>query len=126
MKSSVGLTLEERIRRSLTPLAGPLRIDAFLALMHRERSRKAAEEARRKRAAEERRMAREPEPAETSGELPAAEGRAPGGEVDDSAHLRAEVAAFLKRDQIGSTDAGEVADFMDFLGGGLAPEDSAD
>jgi hypothetical protein len=128
VKSAVGLSLEERIRRSLSPLCGPLHIDAFLTLMHRERSRKAAEEARRKRAEEERRAAeRAPKRTESTGERAAATttGEQAAAELNDSAHLRAEVAEFMKRDRISRSDAGEVADFMDFLGGGLAPDEPA-
>jgi len=38
MTADIGLAFDEKVRRSLAPLCGPLRIDGFLALMRRERA----------------------------------------------------------------------------------------
>ena len=132
MSPATGFSLEERIRQSLEPLGGPLRIDAFLKLMARERAQKAALEAGEKEAPPARPSRRPP----AAAEVPAAEnaGRperepAPGSDeglppLSDSARLRAEVSAFIRRDETGGPTTDDVRDFMDFMGGGgLAPED---
>lgn len=145
--ADIGLTLDEKVRRSLTPLGGPLRIDAFLAVMRRERARLAALQAQKMKAAA---------PAMDSGAGPeggavrpgaayAAGGRGPateqgsampdefqGGmppgeeapETTDSGQIRAEVDAFMRRDEVREANQKEVSDFLEFMGPtGLQPDD---
>ena len=151
--SGIGLSLDERIRQSLAPLGGPLHIDAFVALVMRERTRRAqiaaAEAQKRKPGAPAAKpaapsgaaappptaVAAVPPPSapaiaadgaqpgiEESGSIPAQEQETP--DVSDSARLKAEVAEFLKRDEVTDVDASEVSDFLDFMGGaGLVPEE---
>ena len=87
MTSGIGYSIDERIRRSLAPLGGPLRIDAFLNLVASERARRAALEALKERRAEEPpppraeaaspAKAREPEPAAGGRAAPSPPGPAP-------------------------------------------------
>src|SRR5258706_9717345 len=100
MNQEIGLTLDERIRRELPPLCGPLRIDAFLTLMARERSRAAGERARAARLADPPRARK----AAVEPEAPAVEGAPDGSlagaetgssDLADSKKIRAEVDAFL-------------------------------
>ena len=131
MTTGIGYSIDERIRRSLAPLGGPLRIDAFLNLVASERARRAALEALKERRAEEPpppraqaaspAKAREPEPAAGRRAAPSPQG--PAGQ-SDSAKLRAEVSAFISRDEAEGVNAGEVQEFMDFLGkNALMPDD---
>jgi hypothetical protein len=144
VSGEIGLSLDERIRRSLAPLGGPLRIDAFLAVVVRERSlrsQRATLEARRLRAAasgaepgpdpagpeEPGRAAADldPPPGVVSGSIAAFRpgGAEPAG-ASDSTKLKAEVEAYLRRDDVTDATSREVADFLDFMGGGLQPEAS--
>jgi hypothetical protein len=59
-------------------------------------------------------LPREGEPAPPGAEPP---------DLSDSTKLKAEVAAFMKRDQINDATAGEVADYKDYMGPqGFDPE----
>lgn len=133
MGSDAGLSLDERIRRALAPLNGPLRIDAFLAIVQRERAARAQRsemEARRSRSAASRDRiqraqaeAAQPSSGEPTRDATAGEG---GADLNDSARLKAEVEAFLRRDEVEDADASEVAGFMDFIGSNsLVPDDPA-
>jgi hypothetical protein len=97
------LSLQDRLRQSLKPLGGPLRIDGFFSLMVRERTSKAAaEKAARKEAGPK-------------------EGDAPP--APEAGHLDDEVQAYMQRDQVGGSRDSEVTDFMDFLGdSGFGPD----
>lgn len=103
--SGSALSLQDRLRQSLKPLGGELRIDAFIEMMARERARRAADQA----AAEE--AARGAETAAIRRRAPkAAPPAAAGGDLQD------EVKAFMQRDEVGDAPKDEVSDFMEFLG----------
>jgi hypothetical protein len=117
MTSEVGLTLDERIRRSLPPLSCPLRIDSFLAVMIKERSRIAASKAQSVRAkslkdAEK----RAPRPERHPGPDAAPAQDTGPQELADSSKLRAEVDAFLHRDDRRDATGDEVSDYLDYMG----------
>jgi hypothetical protein len=121
MSQEIGLTLDERIRRELPPLGGALRIDAFLAIMTKERARRVASSAKTARADEPstlRRQLREPEPhlAEPVPDPAPAGSEAPAPDLADSRKIRAEVDAFLHRDDRKDATDNEVADYLDFMG----------
>lgn len=126
MNSEIGLTLDERIRQSLPPLSGPLRIDAFLAVMTRERARLAAarSQAARQTGASVKAQ-RTPPLGPAADPSPAARPSEPGAEeVVDSRKLRAEVDAFLHRDERHDATDNEVADYLEFMGPtGFNPEE---
>jgi hypothetical protein len=133
MASDAGLSLDERIRRALAPLNGPLRIDSFLLIVQRERvaraqrsemeARRSRQAASRERAQQPRKEAAAPPPAEPPRDDAAGEADA---DLNDSARLKAEVQAFLHRDEVQDVDESEVAGFMDFIGSNsLVPDDPA-
>jgi hypothetical protein len=109
-----GLSVMDSLTASLKPLGGPLRIDAFIRLMARERAKKAAQDRALREAAmkaEVERQAAQKEKAKEKGKLPAQP------EVTD------EVQAFLKRDQGETAGGDEVSDFMEYIGdAGFDPE----
>jgi hypothetical protein len=121
MSDEVGLTLDERIRRELPPLGGALRIDAFLEIMTKERARVVAASANAARSDEPstlRRQLREPEPLEAEPAVDPVPARTetPATDLADSRKIRAEVDAFLHRDDRKDASDNEVADYLDFMG----------
>ena len=129
MSSDIGLTLEEKIRRSLPPLGGPLRIDSFVAVMIRERARIAAERIGKSRTGSAKTPAApagDPAVEESlTGEGPAVStGPREATPADDSGKIKAEVDAFLRRDERRDATPDEVTDYLDYLGpSGLNPGD---
>jgi len=129
MSEEVGLTLDERIRRELPPLCGPLRIDAFLTTMTRERSRASAAKARAARGPEPPIRKTAPvEPAPSEGESPLesalASPESAGSDLADSKKIRAEVDAFLHRDDRRDATENDVADYLDYMGpAGFNPDE---
>jgi hypothetical protein len=113
MSVGVGLDIHERIRQTLEPLVEPLRIDAFLQLMMRERARNAAMEAQSTQ-----RIARP--------EAPAAEPE-PKPDGDLAASLQEEVVDFMRREDPNGATSSEVAEFMEIMGhGGFDPSADQD
>lgn len=111
-----GLSIQDALAASLGPLGGPLRIDSFIRLMTRERSRKAAEE----RALREAELKSQVE-RESSRKPKARPQRRAGPEITD------EVQAFLKRDQIDEATTDEVSEFLEYIGdAGFDPESLPD
>lgn len=100
------MSLQDRLREALTPLGGELRIDAFIALLARERARTAASQKVARQAARE----AEEEPA------PPPRAARPAPEPKEAVDLEDEVKAFLNRDEIQEAGDEEVSDFMDFMG----------
>jgi hypothetical protein len=101
------LSLQDRLRQSLKPLGGPLRIDGFFSLMVRERASRAAVEKAAQEAARK--------------EVVPKEGDAPP--APEAGHLDDEVQAYMQREQVEDSRDSEVTDFMDFLGdSGFGPD----
>jgi hypothetical protein len=99
------LSLQDRLRQSLKPLGGTMRIDAFITLIARERSRMAAEQRAAQKAA---RQAATPEPP------PPAAPHAP--HVAENVDLEDEVRAFLNRDEVREARKDEVSEYLDLMG----------
>ncbi|MBI3451182.1 MAG: hypothetical protein HY049_19995 [Acidobacteria bacterium] len=127
MTADGGLAFDEKVRRSLTPLCGPLRIDAFLGLMSRERAKQMASRAAVSRPVSPgvltERISAAPAPrAERPRETEPAE--AAPDTLADSSKLKAEVDAFLHRDDRSEASSGEVDDYLEFIGhSAFNPED---
>lgn len=105
-----GHSLEDRIRLSLAPLAEPLKIDAFLVLMGKERARIALQESQN--------QARLRKEAEAPGDEAAAPVPEAGGQAELADSLRDEVDAFMRRDEVADAKANEVAEYLEMVGGG--------
>jgi len=121
------VSLDERIRRSLTPLGGDLRIDAFLAVVARERARTVSKNAPPDLRDSQPMRALDDEPGAStagSGKVRAIGVEADRPTVEDSSKIRAEVDSFMRRDERNDATDGEVADYLESMGRtGFNPED---
>ena len=105
MSMDTVLSLQDRLRQSLKPLGGQLRIDRFIPLMVRERATRAAAEKAAAVAAQQEARKDEAQPQAASENTEPSPDPMGGG-----------VQEFLQQDQVSESDQNEVTDFMKFLG----------